>query len=234
MQTNRDAEIVDWVGRIGAAGAQHIQSRFQMGRSCVYHRLNQLVAGGLLEQHQLLHRQPGLYVATAEGLRWRGLQRLGTHRVTPGGFEHAWQVATVAVALHCVLPGSTLLSDREIRDHESDDGQLVASARLGDLPGGRVALHRPDLALVSNGGRVVALEVELSVKASRRLQAICRGWARARHINHVYYLAAPAAAKAVARAVAHTRAGDRITVLPLEDVGRLAAAETGEANDGRV
>jgi hypothetical protein len=234
MQTNRDAEIVDWVGRLGAAGTQHIQSRFNMGRSWAYHRLNQLVADGLLEQHQLLHRQPGLYVATAEGLRWRGLQRLGTHRVTPGGFEHARQVATVAVAIHHGLPGCTLLSDREIRDQETEDGQLVASARLGELPGGRAALHRPDLALVSNGGRVVAVEVELSVKAARRLHAICRGWARARHVHHVYYLAAPAAAKAVGRAVGQTRAQDRITVLPLGDVGPLVAAETGEANDGRV
>jgi hypothetical protein len=234
MQTNRDAEIVDWVGRLGAAGHQHIQSRFRMGRSWAYHRLNQLVADGLLEQTQLLYRQPGLYVATAEGLRWRGLQRLGTHRVSPGGFEHAWQVATVAVALHHGLPGWTLLSDREIRDQEIEPDELVASARLGELPGGRPAVHRPDLAVISPDGRMVAVEVELSVKATRRLQAICRAYARARHIHHIYYLAEPAAARAVSRAVEQTRAGDRITVLPLQEVGRLVAAETGEANDGRV
>jgi hypothetical protein len=234
MQTNRDAEIVDWIGRVGAAGTQHIQRRFHMGRSWAYHRLNQLTHDGLLEQTQLLHRHPGLYVATAEGLRWRGLQRLGIHRITPGGFQHAWQVATAAVELHDGLPSWTLLSDREIRDQENEDGQLVASARLGELPGGRPALHRPDLALMSNDGRMVAVEVELSVKASRRLQAICRAYARARHIHHVYYLAAPAAARAVSRAVAHTRAEDRITVLQIENVGRLVAAEAKEANDGRV
>jgi hypothetical protein len=234
MQTEKDAGIVDWIGRLGAAGAQHIQGRFHMGRSWAYARLNRLANDGLLEQHQLLYRQPGLYVATAEGLRWRGLQRLGVHHVTPGGFEHAWQVATVAVAFHHGLPGWTQLSDREIRDLEVGRGELVASARVGELPGGRPAVHRSDLALMSNDGGVVAVEVELSVKAARRLQAICRAYARARHINHVYYLAAPAAAKAVSRAVEQTRAQDRITVLPLDDVGRLVAAETGEASDGRV
>jgi len=234
MQTNTDAEIVDWVGRIGAAGTQHIQARFQMGRSWAYHRLNQLTHDGLLEQRQLLHRQPGLYTATAEGLRWRGLQRLGVERISPGSFEHVWEVATVAVQLHQCLPGLTLLSDREIRDHETERGELVASARLGELPGGRAALHRPDLALVSNGGRVVSVEVELSVKAARRLQAICRGWARARHVHHVYYLATPAAAKAVSRAVQQSRAGDRITVLPLQEVDGLLAAETREASSGRL
>jgi hypothetical protein len=234
VQTNRDAEIVDWVGRLGAAAAEHVMGRFQMGRSWAYHRLNQLVADGLLEQHQLLYRQPGLYVATPEGLRWRGLQRLGTHRLSPGGFQHAWEVATVAVGLHHGLTEWTVLSEREIRVLEGERGELVASVRLGDLPGGRPALHRPDLALLSNDDRVVAVEVELSVKAARRLTAICRGWARARHVDHVYYLAGPAPATAISRAVQHTRAQDRITVLPLEDTAALIAAETEEANDGRV
>jgi hypothetical protein len=58
---------------------------------------------------------------------------------------------------------------------------------------------------------VLAVEVELSVKAPRRLQAICRGYARARHINHVYYLANRATARAVSRAVDVTRSQDRIT-----------------------
>jgi hypothetical protein len=203
--------------------------RFQMGRSWAYARLASLVADGLLEQKQLLHRQPGLYVATAEGLRWRGLQRLGVHKLSVGGFEHARRVATAAVALHRRLPGWTILSERELRVVESECGELVASARLGDLPGGRPAVHRPDLALISPQHRVLAVEVELSVKAPRRLQAICRGYARARHIGHVYYLANRAAARAVSRAVADTRAQDRITVLAREDTNALITAERAEA-----
>ena len=64
----------------------------------------------------------------------------------------------------------------------------------------------------------MAVEVELSVKAPRRLAAICRGWARARQVDAVYYLAAPAAARALQRAVSEVRAEDRITVLPLGGV----------------
>jgi hypothetical protein len=230
MQTERDAEIVGWVGRVGAAGAEHVMERFAMGRSWAYARLASLVAGGLLEQRTLLYRKPGLYVATAEGLRWRGLERLGVYRVSPGGFEHAEHVASVAVALHRGFPGWEVLSEREIRIGESDRGELLASARVGELPGGRAALHRPDLAVVSPEGRVLAIEVELSVKASRRLAAICRGWARARHVGHVYYLAAPAAARAVTRAVGETRAEGRVTVLPLGDAVTLAGVERGEVS----
>lgn len=230
MQTERDAEIVEWIGRLGAAGAGHVVRRFGMGRSWAYARLSRLVADGLLEQRTLLYRQPGLYVATAAGLRWRGLERLPTYRVSPGGFEHAREVATAAVALHGALPDRRQLSEREIRLIESDRRELVASVRVGELPNGSPALHRPDLALIASDGPVVAVEVELSVKASRRLAAICRGYARARHLSHVYYLAAPAAGRAVARAVAETRCGDRITVLSLENTDALTAAELGEAS----
>jgi len=224
MQTERDAAIVGWTGRLGAAGAEHVMGRFDMGRSWAYARLSKLVKDGLLEQRILLYRQPGLYLATVDGLRWQGLARLGVYRVSPGGFQHAQEVATAAVALHRVLPaGWRVLSEREIRLQESDEDELVASAKLGELPGGKPALHRPDLALISPEGRVVAVEVELSVKAPRRLAAICRAWARARHISAVYYLATPAAARAVQRAISETRAEDRIVVLPLGDPEALSA-----------
>ncbi len=232
MQTDRDAEIVGWVGGLGAAGAEHVMGRFRMGRSWAYERLAQLTRDGLLEQRRLLYGRPGLYVATAAGLRWRGLGPLGVHRVRPGGFEHAWQVADVAVALHRALAGWRVLSDREIRWREREDGELLASVRVGSLPGGAVALHRPDLALVSAGGRVVAVEVELSVKARARLAAICRAFARARHLARTYYLAAPAAGRAVGRAVSEIRAEDRVTVLALDQIATLTAIERGEAGDG--
>jgi hypothetical protein len=187
-----------------------------------------------LEQKVLLYRTPGLYVATAEGLRRSGLGQLAIYRVSFGGFEHAQKLASAAAALYRGFPHWELLSEREIRARENDRVELVASARLGERPGGRPAHHRPDLALISPGGRVLAVEIELSIKAPRRLAAICRGWARARHVAHVYYLAAPPVAGAVSRAIAETRSADRITVLPLGDVASLIAAESKEASDARV
>ncbi len=224
MLTELDAGIVDWVGRLGAAGAEHVMRRMEMGRSWAYHRLGALTADGLLAQQIVLYRRPGLYLATRAGLRWRDLAQLGACRVGPGAFEHAWQVAEAAVALHEHLAGWQTISDREIRAVEST-GAMFASARVGEGLGGRPALHRPDLALISPTGRVLAVEVELSIKAPRRLQAICRGWARARHLDGVYYLAAPPAARAVQRAIDEVHAQDKITVLALDDTAALAAAE---------
>jgi hypothetical protein len=234
MHTDRDQEIVRWIGGLGAAGAEHVIERFGITRTRAYARLGKLTAAGLLELRPLLHGQPGLYVATAEGLRWQGLQRLGVCRVGPGGFVHAWEVAGAAVALERGFPGRPVLSEREIRVRERDEGGPVASAKLAELPGGRAFLHRPDLALVSPGEPVIAIEVELSPKAPRRLEEIYRAWARARHVEVVYYLAAPAPARALERAIGRVRACDRITVIPLDDVRRGSWLELEEVADVRV
>jgi hypothetical protein len=234
MQTKKDAEIVSWLGRIGAASAEHVMARFGMGRSWAYARLSRLVGDGLLEQRTLLYRTPGMYIATAEGLRWTFLERLGVYRVGPGGFAHAAEVASAAVALHSALPKWGQLTERELRLSEADEAKLIASVSLGELPGGRAALHRPDLALTRRGNEVVAIEVELSIKAPRRLQAIARAYARARYLDHVYYLATAPAARAVGRAVNEVRAQDRITVLALDDVAGVAAAVEGGVPDARV
>ncbi len=230
VQSDRDAEIVGWVGALGAAGAEHVMGRFGMGRSWCYERLERLTADGLLASRALLHRRPALYVASRAGLRWQGLGRMDVCRVKPGGFEHAWQLASVAVELHGLLGGFQVLSEREIRLHESEERELLASARLGHSE--RAGAHRPDLALIDPAGGVCAVEVELSVKARARLRAICTGYARARHLRHVYYLAAGAPARALTRAVRETHAQERITILHLHDTQALAARAREEVGSG--
>jgi hypothetical protein len=190
MQTCRDAQIVGWIGRLGAAGAEHVMRRFAMGRSMAYHRLGLLHKDGLLEHHAVLFGRPGMYTATNVGLRWQHLDRLGAYKVSPGGFEHAWQVAHAAIELERTLPSWQVRRGREVRSSETDSDELYASVQVGQIAG-HAKLHRPDLVLVSSGGRrIVPIEVELSVKSAARLAAICRGWARARHVSCVYYLAA--------------------------------------------
>lgn len=226
MQTYRDGQIVDWIGRLGATGAEHVMRRFSMSRTVAYDRLRSLVRDGLLERQAILYARPGMYLATAVGLHWQGNQRLGRCSLSPGGFEHAWQVAEAAVALESGLTDWQLLSEREIRARALDNSEPFASAKIGVIAN-RPALHRPDLALVAPDGRVVAIEIELSVKAAARLAAICRGWARARYLAHVYYLAEPAPARAVERAIRATHATDRITVAGLNDTASIVGSLAG-------
>jgi hypothetical protein len=92
-------------------------------------------------------------------------------------------------------------------------------------------MHRPDLALLSPQGRVVAIEVELAVKVPTRLASICSGWTRARHVDAVYYLATPAAARAVGRAAKKVRAEERVKILPLGQTAELVGLER-QATEG--
>lgn len=230
MQTYRDAKIVDWIGRLGAAGAEHAMRRFGISRSVAYDRLGSLVRDGLLERRAILYARPGMYVATAAGMHWQANQRLGRYSLSPAGFEHAWQVASAAVEIENSARDWHLRSEREIRADELDAGEPLASAQVGMLAE-RPMLHRPDLALTSPGGRVVCVEVELSVKSASRLAAICRGWTRARHIDHVYYLAAAGPARAVARAVRTTHADESISVIGLSEAAVLAEQLTSEVLD---
>ena len=74
---------------------------------------------------------------------------------------------------------------------------------------------------------MAAVEVEMSINESLRLEQLCR-WAWARHIDAVHYLAEPAFALAAERVVSGARADERITVLPLGSVRKLVAMEMKE------
>ena len=112
------------------------------------------------------------------------------------------------------------MSVREVHVAEFEAGGPLASAELGRLPDGRPRLRRADLVLMPgepDGRRPVAVEVELAVKGARRLEAICRAWARCRLVESVRYYASPAAARAVARAVERVQAHDVIEIHSLDE-----------------
>ncbi len=110
------------------------------------------------------------------------------------------------------------MGEPRLRAAELEAGGPIASAALGSLPDGRARLRRPDLVLFSPDAQLpVAVEVELSVKAARRLEAICRAWARCRIVSEVRYYAPPPVARAVSRAVSVVHAHDAVRVLSLEE-----------------
>jgi hypothetical protein len=219
MLTDRDRAIVEWVGRLGAAGAADVMARFGMGRTATYRRLAALVDQGMLATERLLYGEPALYVATREGLQWARLARLEPSRVGVVSARHFALCAQLAVILERAEPAHRVWSEREVRVAELDAGEPVASAELGRLSDGRPRLRRADLILMprDEARRPVAVEVELAVKWSRRLEVICRAWARCRLVDHVRYYASPAAARAVARAVERVQAGDVIEIHSLQE-----------------
>jgi hypothetical protein len=215
--TDRDRSVVAWIGVVGAASAQDVMARFGVGRTVGYRRLRALVDHGLLTRSRLVYGQPALYVATRDGLGWAGLSPLDPARVGVATTRHWAVCARLAVMLEraerCEVWGEPRLRAAELETERS-----VASAEMGRMPDGRPRLHRPDLVLFPPDPALpVAVEVELSVKAARRLEGICRAWARCRLISEVRYFAPAHVARAVSRAVSVAHAHDRIRIMSLDD-----------------
>jgi len=214
--TDRDRSVVAWIAVIGAVSAQDVMARFGVGRTVGYRRLAALVDHGLLSRSRLICGQPALYVATREGLAWAGLH-VDPARVNVSTTRHWAVCARLAVILERA-ERREVWGEPRLRAAELEAERAIASAHLGRLPDGRPRLRRPDLVLFPPDPALpIAVEVELSVKGSRRLEAICRAWARCRIVSEVRYYAPPPVARAVSRAVASVHADDPIRILSLHD-----------------
>src|SRR3954468_16014082 len=164
----RSLEALAWLARLEVAGLEPLGLAMGWGRRARYSHVARLMRAGLVVR---AFDVGGSVVAiTAAGRREvaadRGDVRAGA--IHGSGLRHARAVSWIAA----------LLTSRE-REWISD---LEARRRpewlVPVLWSGRRAGHRPDLGIVMRGRRV-AVEVELSLKAPRRLEAILRGYDQA-------------------------------------------------------
>jgi hypothetical protein len=214
------AAMVQWAARLGAVTAEALAERDGCSLASARGRLRAAERAQLLSSSRPLNGHPAIYVATPAGLRATGLRGLDPCRVSAANAAHAIECATVAVMLERAYPDHRVMGERELRGEESVHGAALASAVLGTRADGAALLHRPDLVLwpvlaATDESLPLAVEVELTVKAPRRLLDICRAWARCRCVAGVIYLAAPAVLRPLARAIEKAHAGERIVTLEL-------------------
>jgi hypothetical protein len=225
--------IVQWTARIGAVTAEALAHREGCAVASARARLLAAERALLLTRQRPLAGQPSLYTATSAGLRAAGLSGLDPCRVSPANARHAIVCARVAAVLEHAYPDHHVMGERELRRAERERSAALASAHLGAGPDGAALLHRPDLVLWppdSGPERLpIAVEVELTVKAPRRLLAICRAWARCRCVAGVLYLATPEVRRPLGRAIAGAQAGDRIALVALAALEELGTAQLDPA-----
>lgn len=219
--TEQRLSMIRWTAGLGAVTATALSHRERISLPAARGRLQAAVAAGLLSSERPLHRAPALYAITPAGRRAAGT-RLERCRITPGNASHLIACAEAAAGLERCYPQHAVGGERELRCRERDHGARLASAMLGRGPHGAPLLHRPDLVLWPRedlpGELPLAVEVELTVKAPRRLEAICRAWARCDLVAGVLYLAAPQVERPLQRAIERTRAGSRVLAVPLSCV----------------
>jgi hypothetical protein len=210
--------IMQWTARIGAVTAEALAYREGTSVGSARARLVAAEREGLVSRRRLLAGYPALYAITRAGVEGAGLKGFAPCRVSSSSALHMIVCAGAAVALEFGYPDHRVMSERELRRAERERGGPLASARLGFGHPGCPLLHRPDLVLWpknSDRGLPVAVEVELTVKAPRRLAEICRAWARARHVAGVLYIAPPTVQRALERAIERVQGAERIVVAPL-------------------
>lgn len=220
---SRDRELLRYVGRHGLVSIEHVMAALGVGRTAAYRRVAACIEAGLLERLDLLRSEPSLLRATRAGLRYAGLG-LPLAVVSPGAVDHWLRCATTAQRLAAEFGAERILTERELALHERIEGKPIASARLGENPDGSPRLHRPDLAVLPpvtypvsiedwRIRRPIAVEVELTPKAPRRLEQIIRAWRRAGWVEEVRYCCAPGTTtRAVQRAVDKTRAEQTVHI----------------------
>jgi hypothetical protein len=226
------AALLRWTAGIGAVTAEALACVQEISVPSARGRLSAATQDELLARHRLLSDLPALYTVTRAGLRRAAITGLEPCRISAANSSHAIACAHAAAELQRSYPDHRIVGEGELRRDERRLGSPVASAVMRGGAGGRPALHRPDLAIWSSApdreGPVV-VEIELTIKAPRRLEAICRAWARARGVSGVLYLAAPEVRRPLERAIDKAQAAERIAVLGLEVLPLLAAVAAPSA-----
>lgn len=231
--TEELAWLIARVAGLGAVTAEALARERGWTLAAARSRLSQAERRGLLAAWRPLREQASLYTATAAGLRAAGVSGIAPARVSPAGARHSVVCSLAAAELCHGYPGHRVVGEAELRREERSGGRLLASVTMG---GPAAAVHRPDLALLRDGAdaTAIAVEVELTVKAPRRLEAICLAWSRARHLEGVLYLAPEGVRPALGRAIERSRAAGRVAVVAIESLdstgaGAIERAITGDA-----
>jgi hypothetical protein len=211
-------EMLAWVACIGAVTAEALAARERRSTASARGRLLAAERERLLVRGGPLRGRPCLYALTRRGLRTCGWEALAPIRLSAATAAHMIACAEVAVALERAYPEHRVTGEPELRLRERGHGAPLASATLAGRGAG-ARLHRPDLVLWPRRAALpVAVEVELSLKAPRRLAEICRAWARCHRVAGVLYVVAPHVADALARAIERAGAERRIAAVALASI----------------
>ncbi|HEY1687939.1 MAG TPA: hypothetical protein VGF95_03650 [Solirubrobacteraceae bacterium] len=240
--------VVQWAARLGAITAEALALRCGVSTNVASSMLGGAVKAGRLSKSKPLAHAPTLYTATQAGAKASQAHELAPCTVSTGSAAHLIACATAAAVLELRCGEHRLAGERELRRDERRIGKALASATLDFDEQGREVRHRPDLVLwprassgeldeddERNGSydsrrrqqrawkRPIAVEIELTVKSAKRLEAICRAWSRCELVAGVLYIASPQAHEAVLSAVTNLDASKRIAVLALADPSSEAA-----------
>ena len=182
----RDLEIAGWLSRIVAASVGQIQTRFGLGRTQVYRRLQVLRDFGVVRRHYLSVTLPPLY-------------SIGGRRLELATCSHALAVTELAVAVE--IAGAEIATELELRRARGGQRTLFLPLSEAQIETVRDCPRIPDAAELLPSGGLRAYEVELSSKGRNRRLGVLRAYARSRYEHVIWIAPDPRLAALVAREI---------------------------------
>jgi hypothetical protein len=216
------AEVLCRMAGLGAVTAEALAAHRNCSIASARGRLLTLQRHGLVARWRPLVGEPSLYTVTQRGVRMAGIEGISPARVSAAGARHALWCSRAVTALECAYPYHRVLGEPAFRRLEREYGRPLYSVPISGAGAG--ALHRPDLVLEidhQDQPRPIVVEVELTVKAPRRLVAICRAWARCRQLAGVLYLTSEEVQTPLARAIETAQAGGLIVQVRMDALERI-------------
>jgi hypothetical protein len=210
--SERDLEVLEFVARFGVVPREVVAMWAGTGRAVAAARERRLRETGLVEVLPGVGDSGKLVLCTRTGLRAVFRTELPVPRFSPATVQHAATTARVAVGLE--RAGRRVLSEREISARERAE-----SERIFSIPITAKRFHRPDLICLSE--QIEAVEVELTTKATGRLDGILGAWHRAvvcGQFDRVRYLCSSQTLPPVQRSMERTAASAAIQLEPLDCV----------------
>jgi hypothetical protein len=207
--SRRDLEVLEFIARFGIVPREAVAIWAGTKRAPTLKRERRLRISKLITVLPGVGATGRLVLPTRDGLTACGRTDLRAVQFSFARVGHEAAVAVLAARLE--RQGNRLLSEREIVAGERLEGDRHLSAALSN---GRY--HRPDLVRITD--TIDAIEVELTSKASVRLDEILRAWRRAvvqRRVGRVVYRCSASTIRQLERAVRRTSTQAQVRIEPL-------------------
>lgn len=169
----RDLRFCRWLNGWGGVTVALAAIWLGVGFSTAARRIRKLVDAGFLKRITVAGISEPVIVLTEEGRHVAGDPLIPLAGIRVSTWEHDRQMCGLEPRILRRFPNSVVHPERRIRSNRA----------LAGVPAG----HLPDAEVERAEGGPIALELELSQKAPRRIQAIVDGYATS-HYAEVYYL----------------------------------------------
>jgi DNA-binding Lrp family transcriptional regulator len=241
--TDRDRCVLALLAEHRVLHEDILAAHLGVSRGTAVRRIRRLAAAGSVRTAIVRTGAPAAVWVTRPGL-----QAIGSRLPAPvpdlRSYRHDIGVGWLWLAARRGAYGElrAIVSERAMRSHDTrldreGDGEMprFAAGLEGLRSANRRGRHYPDLLLRMQAGHDVAIELELTRKSPRRLEAIMRAYASdPRFAGVVYLLGAPELRAGVELAALRAGAGELIRVCTIGRGGIAGAGDPARGGGGRA